>query len=113
MLNHECALLDFFHHLTFSVCLPFSTSGEYLVLQVVCRQLGFLGTGARAYSFAHFGRGSGPIVLDNVRCTGLEAYITDCPNNGLYIHNCRHYEDAGVSCVGKYTQLTEKKPSLG
>ena len=102
MLNHECALLDFFHHLTFSVCLPFSTSGEYLVLQVVCRQLGFLGTGARAYSFAHFGRGSGPIVLDNVRCTGLEAYITDCPNNGLYIHNCRHYEDAGVSCVGKY-----------
>ena len=72
-----------------------------VVPQVVCRQLGFLGTGARAYSYAHFGRGSGPIALDNVRCTGLEAYITDCPSNGLYIHNCRHYEDAGVSCVGK------------
>ena len=67
----------------------------------MCRQLGFLGTGARAYRYAHFGRGSGPIVLDNVTCTGLEAYITDCPNNGLYIHNCGHYEDAGVSCVGK------------
>ena len=67
----------------------------------MCRQLGFLATGARAYRYAHYGRGTGPIVLDNVRCTGLEAYITDCPNNGLYIHNCRHYEDAGVSCVGK------------
>ena len=84
--------------------------GGYLILQVVCRQLSFLGTGARAYHFAHYGQGSGPIVLDNVRCTGLEAYITDCPSNGLYIHNCRHYEDAGVSCVGKcvYTYHTHQ-----
>ena len=71
----------------------------------MCRQLGFLGTGARAYSFASYGRGTGPIVLDDVQCTGLEAYITDCPSNGLYIHNCRHYEDAGVSCVGEYMYI--------
>ena len=59
----------------------------HLGLQVVCRQLGFLSTGAVAYSYAHFGRGTGPIVLDNVQCRQLRPYITDCANNGLYLHN--------------------------
>lgn len=67
-------------------------------LQVVCRQLGYPSAGARAYQYARYGQGEGPIVLDNVLCTGLEAYLTDCPNNGYYTHNCGHYEDAGVHC---------------
>ena len=67
----------------------------------MCRQLGFSPTGALAYSYAHFGRGVGPITLDNVQCTGLESYLTDCSHNGLYIHNCGHGEDAGVRCQGK------------
>ena len=67
---------------------------------VVCRQLGLPAEGAQSLSFAHFGQGEGPIVLDNVRCSGLEAYISDCPNNGLFVHNCAHYEDAGVRCQG-------------
>ena len=67
---------------------------------VVCRQLGLPAEGAQALSFAHFGQGDGPIVLDNVRCSGYEAYISDCPNNGLFVHNCAHYEDAGVRCQG-------------
>ena len=49
---------------------------------------------------AHYGQGVGPIVLDNVACSGLETYITDCQNNGYYVHNCAHAEDAGVQCPG-------------
>ena len=73
----------------------------YTDAEVVCRQLGLPVSGAQALSYAHFGQGEGPIILDNVHCTGNEAYISDCQNNGLFIHNCEHYEDAGVRCQGK------------
>jgi len=66
---------------------------------VVCRQLGYSADGAIARSRAAFGQGSGPIVLDDVRCNGTELIITDCPSNDVLVHNCRHYEDAGVHCL--------------
>ena len=65
---------------------------------VVCRQLGFSATGAIAFSRASFGQGTGPILLDDVNCTGTESRLADCPANAIGTHNCRHYEDAGVSC---------------
>lgn len=40
----------------------------------------------------------GAIVLDNVRCTGTEARLVDCPSNALGVHNCIHAEDASVRC---------------
>ncbi|KAJ8030424.1 Neurotrypsin [Holothuria leucospilota] len=64
---------------------------------VVCRQLGF-GDSGIAYSYARFGRGEGPIWLDNVACTGSELRLEDCLSNGWGIHNCGHYSDAGVRC---------------
>ncbi|XP_041453692.1 deleted in malignant brain tumors 1 protein-like [Lytechinus variegatus] len=64
---------------------------------VVCQFLG-LGDIGTAYSGAHFGEGSGSIILDDVQCDGTESNIFDCPNNGEFNHNCGHYEDAGVSC---------------
>ena len=73
----------------------------FVCMQVVCRQLGFSAVGAIAYSYAHFGQGAGPIVLDNVNCNGLEENLVDCPSNGLFQHNCGHYEDAGVQCLRK------------
>ena len=88
--------------------------------QVVCRQLGFstdgiiiavkkflgfisccllISLGAVAVSRAGFGQGSGPILLDNVQCTGRETTLLSCQNNGIGVHNCAHSEDAGVRCM--------------
>ena len=68
---------------------------------VVCRQLGLSPNGAVALTDAYYGQGTGPILLDNVMCTGEELYLTSCPNNGLYVHDCVHAEDAGVRCQGE------------
>ena len=54
--------------------------------------------GAMAHRFAHFGQGSGAILLDNVRCSGTEWRLIDCPHDGVGNHNCQHSEDAGVTC---------------
>ncbi|NXQ97312.1 NETR protein, partial [Sagittarius serpentarius] len=66
--------------------------------EVVCRQLG-LGGIAKAWSQAYFGEGSGPVLLDEVRCTGNELSIEQCPKSSWQEHNCGHKEDAGVSCT--------------
>ena len=67
---------------------------------VVCRQLGF-GSSGRAYNYAYFGQGSGPIWLDSVTCTGSESAIASCGHLGVNITRwCSHYEDAGVRCSG-------------
>ena len=63
---------------------------------VVCRQAGFSDQNATARSFAFFGQGTDPIVLDDVRCTGTESRLIDCPYTAT--HNCIHFEDAGVTC---------------
>uniref|UniRef100_A0A2K6GL16 Neurotrypsin n=1 Tax=Propithecus coquereli TaxID=379532 RepID=A0A2K6GL16_PROCO len=66
--------------------------------EVICRQLGLSGI-AKAWSQAYFGEGSGPVVLDEVRCTGNELSIEQCPKSSWGEHNCGHKEDAGVSCT--------------
>ncbi|RXN27766.1 neurotrypsin-like protein [Labeo rohita] len=65
--------------------------------EVVCRQLG-LGGVPKAWTWAHFGQGTGPIVLDGVHCTGNELSLEECPHAPWGQHNCDHMEDAGVSC---------------
>ncbi|NXJ00330.1 DMBT1 protein, partial [Psophia crepitans] len=67
--------------------------------QVVCRQLG-CGQAVAAVGSAYFGRGYGDILLDNVKCSGNEASLSLCNHSGWRIHNCAHYEDAGVVCSG-------------
>ena len=65
---------------------------------VACRQLGYPGR-ARAIKSAGFGQGSGPILLDNVQCSGSESTLASCSHLGVGVtRSCSHAEDAGVRC---------------
>jgi len=63
--------------------------------------------GAVPLSFAYFGPGTGPILLDNVGCTGSEARVWDCPNLGVGTHNCGHPGDASVRCQSKFIRILQ------
>ena len=74
-------------------------SWDYLDARVVCRQLGF-GYYGTALTGSSVPDGSGTIWLDDVRCSGYETHILNCPRNAVGSHNCVHHEDAGVRCYG-------------
>jgi hypothetical protein len=63
--------------------------------EVVCRQLGYPSEGAMAYGGAHFGSGTGLIVLEDLSCTGNENSIFECD---FTTHLCSHNDDSGVLC---------------
>ncbi|XP_062993637.1 deleted in malignant brain tumors 1 protein-like [Elgaria multicarinata webbii] len=72
---------------------------------VVCQQLG-CGFARSALGEAQFGRGTGPILLDEVQCTGTEPALNECPANTWGDHNCNHGEDAGIVCSSAPTEMT-------
>ena len=63
----------------------------------MCKMLGY-GRAINATTGAHFGQGSGVIMLDEVLCLGKEENLAACSHNGFKKHNCDHSEDAGVIC---------------
>ncbi|XP_017748073.1 PREDICTED: LOW QUALITY PROTEIN: soluble scavenger receptor cysteine-rich domain-containing protein SSC5D [Rhinopithecus bieti] len=66
---------------------------------VACRELG-CGGALAAPGGAFFGEGSGPIVLDDLRCRGNETALRFCPARPWGQHDCHHREDAGAVCDG-------------
>ena len=68
---------------------------------VACKQMGFGG----AKSIKKFGPGSGSIHLDDLKCTGNETDLFDCPHSGVGAHDCQHSEDVGVVCTSKCQQI--------
>ncbi|XP_061169484.1 uncharacterized protein LOC133178812 [Saccostrea echinata] len=66
--------------------------------KVVCRMLGKSWRNAVAYGNHHFGQGTGPIVYDDLGCTGDESDLFYCSHTVIGHHNCDHSEDAGVTC---------------
>ena len=67
--------------------------------------------GAQAFTNAYyyFGRGTGPALLDRLRCTGSEQNLLNCSHSGRGItaSYCNRYHDVGVSCLGK-SNLVDK-----
>uniref|UniRef100_A0A9L0SM45 Scavenger receptor cysteine rich family member with 4 domains n=1 Tax=Equus caballus TaxID=9796 RepID=A0A9L0SM45_HORSE len=72
---------------------------DFADARVACREAG-CGPALGATGLGHFGYGRGPVLLDNVGCTGTEARLSDCFHLGWGQHNCGHHEDAGALCSG-------------
>ena len=72
-----------------------ATVNSILDLLFVC-----IPTGAVAFSYAHFGAGTGTIYLDDVGCTGSETRLIDCSRSSSVYCYRGHSEDAGVRCQG-------------
>ena len=70
--------------------------------QTACHQLGYNITtnGTTANSSAAFGQGTGDILLGDLKCNGKENSLFECPHDRNTV-DCRHYDDAGVSCPRK------------
>jgi len=67
---------------------------------VVCKQLGF-GSSGQSFIGAYFGKGTGPIWLNNMVCTGSELTLASCGHLGINLtKGCSHKEDAAVKCHG-------------
>lgn len=71
---------------------------KYCILNALC-SCHFLGAVAIPIAEFEFGRGNGPIFMDDVKCRGLEPILLGCSHRGLEVHDCSHFEDAGVRCV--------------
>ena len=56
-------------------------------------------TGVTVLKNAHFGQGTGPVHLNNIRCSGSEIRLTDCAAE-QELQQCTHENDAGVTCDG-------------
>ncbi|XP_052051602.1 galectin-3-binding protein [Apodemus sylvaticus] len=69
---------------------------------VVCRALGYENA-TQALGRAAFGPGHGPIMLDEVECSGTEPSLANCSSLGWMVSHCGHEKDAGVVCSNDTT----------
>uniref|UniRef100_A0A1X7ULL6 Deleted in malignant brain tumors 1 protein n=1 Tax=Amphimedon queenslandica TaxID=400682 RepID=A0A1X7ULL6_AMPQE len=70
----------------------------YEEAQTVCNALGHTTPDAVVYHSAHFGVGSGPILLSYIRCSSPQLSLLHCNQNPEYNKQCTHHNDAGVKC---------------
>ena len=50
-----------------------------------------------------FGRGSGPVFISRLTCSGTETGILECGHRT--VHSCSHDNDVSIECIGKSTLL--------
>ncbi|XP_023573073.1 macrophage scavenger receptor types I and II isoform X2 [Octodon degus] len=71
---------------------------EIRAASVICRSLGYKGV-QTVHKAAYFGKGTGPIWLNEVFCFGGEKSIEECRISRWGVRVCTHSEDAGVTCT--------------
>ncbi len=77
-----------------------TAAGRDAFANVVCRQLGYTGSGHEAtLGFGGFGGGSGMPVMDDVDCTGSEDTLAQCDFAGWNVEDCGSGEAIGVRCA--------------
>ncbi|XP_033110296.1 neurotrypsin-like [Anneissia japonica] len=69
---------------------------DFTAATVVCNEVGY---GQASFNLlnTYAGKASQPILLHNVRCTGQETRLSDCPAE-VGSGDCNHNEDIGVRC---------------
>lgn len=76
------------------------TSGaaaQQAMANVVCRQLGYTGTG---HAFINaFGGGTSTPLMDDVECLGPETDLSQCAFAGWNVENCGPSEAVGIRCM--------------
>ena len=72
---------------------------------VTCKSLGFEGA-ERIAEVEEFGKGTGHIWLDDIKCVGTEISLDFCNMHGLGRSDCIHSEDAGVVCISECLDTT-------
>ncbi len=75
----------------------YTTEGQQAMADVVCRQLGYTGTGHQFINA--FGGGTGSPAMDDVYCTGSEPNLSQCTFGGWNLHNCSGSEAVGIRCM--------------
>jgi deleted-in-malignant-brain-tumors protein 1 len=72
---------------------------NYNEAQTVCNSLGYTTPGASLVYNAHFGEGTGPILMNYVQCSTPRSSLLDCSIRYHYsIDSLNHNQDVGVIC---------------
>lgn len=80
-----------------SIC---DDSWDIHAANVTCKALGFVGA-ERIAEVEEFGKGSGHVWLDDMKCSGYEISLDFCTKHGYGRTDCVHNEDAGVVCISE------------
>ena len=114
------------------VCISYWWSVRYA--KVVCSQLGyqtsgityitflngfadfshalliyFVFAGSMAVYSSFYGKSSGLLYMTNVRCTGTETKLKDCPYYPIALFACGDTQHTGVKCTGRTFRCNLKK----
>ena len=84
----------------------------YSETNIVCKQIGAMKVGGSYNLAVNFGfeKGSGPILLGYLSCTGKEENLVKCRQN-YFLNNLQcpgHDYDAAVKCQGKHQYIKEE-----
>ena len=69
---------------------------------MICRELGYSGL-ERFTTYSHFGRVPEGLGMDDVKCTGTESRLEDCPHTTT--EECNERYGFGVVCIGNYSSF--------